>query len=112
MQSAIAPEVITNLATTIYFPNPNASQEVYQDKLHLSECEFQTIRTLSPDSRIFLYKQDHRAHLCKLDLSDLQDEIRIFSGNQISIRICDEIIQQYGKNPDVWIPLFLDKSTA
>ncbi|VEG91199.1 VirB4 family type IV secretion/conjugal transfer ATPase [Legionella spiritensis] len=112
VNSTIASEILTNVATTIYFPNPSASTEVYQNKLHLTTSEYQLLKNLIPESRQFLVKQEQTAMLCKLDLSSLADEIRIFSGNQASVQLLDTIINEVGDNPDVWLPLFLQRSRA
>ncbi|WP_237759162.1 hypothetical protein [Legionella erythra] len=59
---------------------------------------------------MFLYKQGHESLLCKLDLSDLRDEIRVFSGNQKSVALCDAIIAEVGSKPEQWLPVFLERS--
>lgn len=112
VNSPIAAEIITNLATSIYFPNPLATEAVYQERLNLTPVEFQTIKRLTPESRFFLYKQEHTSLLCKLDLSDLRDEIRVFSGNKASVKLLDSLIQEVGTNPSDWLPLFYERSRA
>lgn len=110
VSSAIASEILTNIATTIYFPNPAAKAKTYKDHLGLSESEYQTIKKLTPESRLFLYKQDTQSLLCKLDLSELTDEIRVFSGNQQTVRLLDSIMQEQGANANAWLPVFLERS--
>lgn len=111
LNSPIAAEIIANVATSIYFPNPLATKEIYQGRLNLSSTEFQTLKKLTPESRLFLYKQDNTSLLCKLDLSELAAEIRVFSGNQASIKLADQIINEVGTNPDLWLPLYLERSS-
>lgn len=112
INSSIAADIITNVATSIYFPNPTATKEIYQGRLNLSATEFRTLRRLTPESRLFLYKQDNASILCKLDLSELADEIRVFSGNQASVKLLDTLINEVGENPDIWLPLFLERSAS
>ncbi|NSL19581.1 VirB4 family type IV secretion/conjugal transfer ATPase [Tatlockia micdadei] len=110
INSPIASEIITNVATTIYFPNPTANEIVFKERLGLSEVEYQTIKKITPESRLFLYKQDKKSILCKLDLKDLSDEIRVLSANQSSVRLLDSLIEEVGTNPNDWLPLFLQRS--
>lgn len=113
VQSKIAAIIKTNLATTIAFPNPSATPQVYKDGLSFSESEFQTIRDTNPQSRLFLYRQDnHQSMLCRLDLSELADEIRVFSANLASVALLDGILNEVGLDESVWLPIFLDRSRA
>jgi type IV secretion system protein VirB4 len=109
--SAIKHVVFDNLATMIVFPNPLADRETYIEQLKLTESQYQAIQENTPDSRVFLYKQDNEAMLCKLDLSDLKDYIRVLSGNARSTKLLDEITQDVGHQPVHWLPLFLERSS-
>lgn len=108
--SAIRHVVLDNLATMIVFPNPLADRETYIEHLTLSETQFQAMKDNTPESRIFLYKQEQEAMLCKLDLSDQPDLIRVLSGNIKSNQLLDELMADVGPDPDHWLPLFLSRS--
>ena len=108
--SAIQHVVLDNLATMIVFPNALAESDTYINHLKLTETQFQAIKDSTPESRIFLYKQENEAMLCRLDLSALSDLIRVLSGNVKSIQLLDSIMANVGTNPDVWLPIFLDRS--
>lgn len=108
--SAIQHVVLDNLATMIVFPNSLADCDTYIEHLKLTETQFQAIKDSTPESRIFLYKQENEAMLCRLDLSTLSDLIRVLSGNVKSVQLLDSIIADVGTNPDVWLPIFLDRS--
>lgn len=113
IDSNIAAIIKTNLSTIIAFPNPSATAKVYKEGLGFSESEFQTIRDTNPQSRLFLYRQDrNKSMLCRLDLSELSDEIRVLSANQASISLLDSIINEVGANEDVWLPIFMERSRA
>lgn len=105
--SAIQHVVLDNLATMIVFPNPLADRETYIEQLKLTESQFLAIQENSPESRVFLYKQEQDAMLCKLDLSGLNDYIRVLSGNTRSVKWLDEVISQVGNSPDDWLPIFM-----
>ncbi|KTC98688.1 VirB4 family type IV secretion/conjugal transfer ATPase [Legionella erythra] len=110
VQSSIASVILTNLATTVYFPNQAAHADTYLNHLQLTPTEYDTIKGLTPESRLFLYKQGHESLLCKLDLSDLAEEIRVFSGNQQSVALFDAIVTEVGSQPEQWLPVFLERS--
>lgn len=113
IDSNISAIIKTNLSTIIAFPNPSATAKVYKEGLGFSDSEFQTIRDTHPQSRLFLYRQDrNQSILCRLDLSDLSDEIRVLSANQASIALLDNIIKEVGPNEDVWLGLFMERSRA
>jgi type IV secretion system protein VirB4 len=112
VHSPVRSILMDNAATLIYFPNPQANESVYIDALKLTQAEYQTIRNNTADSRLFLYKQGHESMLCKLDLGELRDELRVFSGNKKSVRLLDSILMEAGNDPDIWLPIFLDRSKA
>ncbi len=109
--SAIKHIVLDNLATMLVFPNPLADEETYMNNLNLTLTQFQAIKDNTPESRIFLYKQEQEAMLCKLDLGGMNDLIRVLSGNIKSIRLCDSIRAEVGDDPNIWLPIFLDRSS-
>lgn len=112
VSSPIKHIVLDNLATLLVFPNPLADRETYIEELKLTEAQYEAIKENTPESRIFLYKQDHEAMLCKLDLSNLSDYIRVLSGNAKSVQVLDELMSEIGPNPQNWLPAFLERSRA
>lgn len=110
IDSEISPVILDNIATMVLFPNSLACRTIYIDHLKLTEAEYQTLIQNTPESRLFLYKQGQEAILCKLDLSQLSDEIRVLSGNEKSVRLLDEILKEVGDDPETWLPVFLERS--
>ena len=110
--SSISHVVLDNLATMIVFPNPLADRDTYIEHLKLTESQYLAIKDNTPESRIFLYKQDNEAMLCKLDLSEFSDYIRVLSGNTQSVKLLDGIMEEVGQEPSDWLPVFLARSKA
>ncbi|MHA3320889.1 VirB4 family type IV secretion/conjugal transfer ATPase [Legionella pneumophila] len=110
INSPIRHIVLDNLATLIVFPNPRAEKETYIDALKLTESEFEAIKESTPESRLFLYKQEHESLLCRLDLSELSDFIRVLSGNTRSVLLLDELMNELGTEPKAWLPSFFERS--
>lgn len=111
-----APEQITNSkasfaviqqsATQIFLPNTNADREAYTKRFKLTEKEFEIVRSLKKSSRRFLVKQGQASTVCGLNLRGFEDELAVLSGNTATSLLADEIIRQYGSNPDDWLPMY------
>ncbi|PJB09612.1 MAG: VirB4 family type IV secretion/conjugal transfer ATPase, partial [Gammaproteobacteria bacterium CG_4_9_14_3_um_filter_38_9] len=109
VSSSIRHVIMDNIATQIYFANPQAKSEDYIDGLKLTESEFEMIRKNTPDSRLFLLKQEHDSVICRLNLSIMLEVLSILSGNTKSVVLCDEIRSTVGDDSQKWIPEFLKK---
>lgn len=112
LESAIRATILDNVATTILFPNPQADHNTYVNHLNLSESEYEVIKNNEPESRLFLFKQENEAILCKLDLSPLSDEVRILSGNTKSVALLDSLMERLGDATALWMPAFIERSAA
>lgn len=110
INSPIRHIVLDNLATLIVFPNPRAEKETYMNALKLTESEYEAIKESTPESRLFLYKQEHESMLCRLDLSESSDFIRVLSGNTRSVTLLDELMKELGSEPQAWLPAFFERS--
>ncbi len=106
-QSKLKHVIMDNVATQIYFSNPQASEEDYINGLNLSHAEFQIIKRNSPESRLFLIKQEHESVLCKLNLNYLENDLAILSGNSKTVALLDSIRSEAGDDPKDWMPIFL-----
>lgn len=112
VNSALRPLILANIASMILFPNPTAERKIYCDSLKLSESLYQSVITTPANVRLFLYRQDQEVIVCKLDLSSLPEEVRIFSGNENSNKLLDTVLEEVGEKPDMWIPVFTERSAA
>lgn len=105
--SPIAKAVIEQSATQIFLPNPRADKDDYVKGFKVTEAEFKIISEMGEDSRLMLVKQGHRSVLCRLDLSDFRQELKVLSGSTDNILLVEELITQYGAQADNWLPKFL-----
>ncbi len=115
LNSPVRDQILNNLATMILFPEPDAKKEHYIDGLDLTPSEFEIIKNNRPDSRLFLYQERRNKNsiLCRLDLSDMPDVIRVYSANQASNRELDKLIAQKGGScPSLWLGEFMSKGAA
>jgi len=109
-KSAISDTLVQQTATQIYLPNLKAT-EAYRKIFMLSEREFQLVKTTDPATRFFLVKQDNNGVIARIDLTGMNDIIRILSGRADTVRLLDEIIKEVGSdNPEDWIEIFYKRS--
>lgn len=108
LNSPLKSHLVENTATHIFLANDKADRKAYIDGLQLSEGEYQFIRRTGKASRRFLFRQGNEVAIGRMNLSGLEDYIRIFSANETSLRLCETIRREVGEVPNDWIPLFLE----
>jgi type IV secretion/conjugal transfer VirB4 family ATPase len=111
LKSKIAAALIEQVATEIYLPNPKADYKDYVEGFKCTLAEYDIIRTLGEDSRMFLVKQGNKSMIGRLDLSgNFDDELAILSGSTDNNAIAREIWAEIGDDdPDQWIPMFHER---
>ena len=110
-KSSISDTLVQQTATQIFLPNLKATI-LYREVFMLSEREFNLVKTTDPSTRFFLVKQDNDGVIARIDLSGMDDTIRVLSGRAETVRIMDEIIEEVGENPDDWLPIYYERSRS
>ncbi len=110
-KSQISDTLIQQTATQIFLPNLKATN-VYRDAFLLSEREHILIKTTDPGSRFFIVKQGTNAVVARIDLTGMDEIIKVLSGTGETVRILDKIRQEVGDDPDHWLPIFYQKTGA
>lgn len=108
-KSSISDTLIQQTATQIFLPNLKAT-DVYKTVFMLSDREFLLVRTTDPSSRFFLLKQDNDGVVARIDLSGMDEVVRVLSGKIETIALLDEIVAEVGFNPANWLEIFYEKS--
>ena len=102
--------LIEQTPTKICFPNPDATFEDYATDagLNLTEREYRLIKQDIPTgSRMFLVKQGHNSVVAKFDLKDFDAELAVLSARKASIERMQRLIDEYGDDPQQWLPNFM-----
>jgi type IV secretion system protein VirB4 len=107
--SSISDTLVQQTATQIFLPNLRAT-EPYKKVFMLSEREFEIVKTTDPGSRFFLVKQGNDSVVAKIDLRGMDDIINILSGRVETIMLLDEIIKEVGDDPEIWLPIFIERA--
>ncbi len=123
LKSKIAASLVQQVATEIYLPNPKADFTEYTEGFKCTPSEFEIIKTMGEESRMFLVKQGHQSMIGRFDLSDVKDadgntvisfgdELAILSGSSDNVELLDEILAEVGEDPEVWVPVFHQRRKA
>jgi type IV secretion system protein VirB4 len=112
LKSPVAASLVQQVATEIYLPNPKADRGEYINGFKVTEAEFEIIKTLDPESRMFLIKQGHSSALVRFDLAGFDDEMAVLSGSTDNIELLEEIMREVGEDPEDWYDIFQEKRKA
>ncbi len=107
-KSNISDTLIQQTATQIFLPNPKATEE-YRKVFMLSDREFQLIKTTPPSTRYFLLKQSSDIVVARIDLSNMPEIVHVLSGRAETVKMLDEIREQVGDDPKIWLPVFYEQ---
>ncbi|WP_323085856.1 hypothetical protein [Providencia alcalifaciens] len=102
---AIFAAIVQQTSTKICLPNPDAQWAGYQS-IGLTAKEFDLLVKLDRESRTMLIKQSNSSVFAKLDLYGFDDYLPIISGSKSGTKLCEIIREDYGNNPNDWIPVF------
>jgi type IV secretion system protein VirB4 len=106
--SSISDTLLQQTATQIFLPNPKATP-AYKTAFMISEREFNLLKNTDPGSRFFLVKQGTDVVVARIDLSGMDDVIRVLSGRAETVILVEEIMAQVGEDPLKWLPIYLEK---
>ena len=106
--SDISATLVQQTACQMFLPNLKATQ-AYKTVFMLSEKEFSIVKGVDPSSRFFLIKKDNECVIARLSLGGMNDVVSLLSGRAETVRLLDEIIEEYGNDPVDWMPIFLNR---
>jgi len=108
-KSSISDTLVQQTSTQIFLPNLKATI-LYREVFMLSEREFNLVKTTDPSTRFFLVKQDNDGVIARIDLSGMDETIRVLSARVDTAILMDQIIEEVGDDPDDWLPIFYKRS--
>jgi type IV secretion system protein VirB4 len=113
LRSSIAHAIIEQCPTRIFFPNGRADARDYVDGMKLTAREFDLIATqLTPESRMFLVKQNGSSVVAGLDLHGFDEELAVLSGRTANIELLESIRAEVGDDPAKWLDVFHQRRRA
>jgi type IV secretion system protein VirB4 len=57
-----------------------------------------------------LFKQDNDGVIARVDLSGMDEVVRVLSARADTVRILDQIIEEVGDDPDNWLELYYQRT--
>lgn len=108
-KSSLASALIQGSATNIFLPNPKAEAQDYIEGFKLTNREYEIVKNNSIQSRYFLIKQGNDAAVARINLNGLDKFLKVLSGNDNTVAICNQVIKEVGHDPKVWLPIFYQR---
>lgn len=109
LDSDIGKTMVEQSVTQIFLPNPRADYDDYVNGFKVTPQEFEIIKELEENSRMFLVKQGSRSALCKMDLGEMRDVLQIISGSKDNLELLENLMNEVGEDPNDWGELFLQR---
>ncbi|MBK6388049.1 MAG: hypothetical protein IPF71_15340 [Rhodoferax sp.] len=106
LKSPIAYAIISQTATKIFLPNPEADFDDYVNGFKLTQREYEIVKGLGEKSRQFLIKQGSNSVVAELNLRGFDDELAVLSGNTATSQLAEQLVAELGDDPAVWLPEF------
>jgi type IV secretion system protein VirB4 len=111
--SPLAHTIIEQCPTQIYMPNPRGDAADYIAGMKLTSREFELIsRDMGSNSRRLLIRQGQASVVAELNLNGLDNELAILSGRTEYLPILEQVLGEFGPNPDAWLPQFHHRRAA
>lgn len=111
-KSKLASPLIQGSATNIFLANPKAQEQDYIESFKLTPREFDIVKTLVPQERYFLVKQNHESAIVRINLFGLEKYVAVLSGNITSVDYCETLRAERGDEPSTWLPAFYERFSA
>lgn len=110
IQSPLLPAILQQTPTKIYLPNPDAEFTTPDgggySRFGLTIKEFQKLKKLGLQSRMFLVKQGSQSSIAKLDLNGMGDDIAVLAMAAEDFTFLEAAKAQAGSHPDQWVPAY------
>lgn len=106
LDSPIATAIISQTATKIFLPNPEAGYDDYVKGFKLTAREYEIVKGLGEKSRMFLIKQGGNSVVAELNLRGFDDELAVLSGNTATSSLVERLVVELGDEPAKWLPEF------
>jgi type IV secretion system protein VirB4 len=110
--SPIASTLVGQCSTFVFLPNPDADYKTYTETFKLTDSEFQLVKELGETSRQFLIKQGGNCAIGELNLDGHDDLLSVLSGTPETAQISEDLVNEFGENPEVWLPHYYERCRA
>lgn len=110
LESRLGASLVAQCMTKILFPSPTADRAAYIDGLKCTEGEYRAVRDdMTVGKRKFLLKRESGSVICEFDLAGMSEYVAVLSGRANTVRLVDELRQQFGDDPAGWLDEFMKR---
>lgn len=106
VKASISDVLIQSTENSIFFPNPQASEDTYCGKFRLSKDELACVRGMTPKCRSILFKSSRDSILLNTRLDADPGILKVLSGTAKSVQEMDRLLATYGE--DGWLEPFMN----
>ena len=107
-KSSVGEAIVEQSPTNIFMANPRADKETYCDGFGLSKYELRLLKEMPPENRFFLVRHGTESVIARLNLSNMEGFMAVLSGRAETVRLCEQMREQYGEDPSQWLTPFLE----
>lgn len=107
--SRLGAKFLNQFPTAFILPNARAKAEVYIDGLGLTPREMELVRSGKPENGDVLIKKGTESIMAKLNLAGMNDMLSVLSSSADNVKVCRESIEEFGTDPQIWLPHFLKR---
>lgn len=108
LESKISSAIIEQAGTQIFMANASAQASDYMDGFGLTQHEYDLVRTIPETARAFLVKHGADSVVVRLNLASEPDLLTVLSGREKTVRLLDDIRDEVGDAPAIWLPRLLE----
>jgi type IV secretion system protein VirB4 len=110
LESRLGASLVAQCMTKILFPSPTADRTAYVEGLKCTEGEYRAVRDdMTVGKRKFLLKRESGSVVCEFDLADMSEYVAVLSGRANTVRLVDDLRQQYGNDPAGWLDEYMKR---
>ena len=111
IESQILPAILQQTPTKVFLPNPDAEYKSADGsggyyRFGMTLKEFQKLKKLGLQSRMFMVRQGSQSSITKLDLNGMGEDIAVLAMAEEDFQYLESAKLEAGNNPDSWIPLY------
>ncbi|WP_395377974.1 VirB4 family type IV secretion/conjugal transfer ATPase [Marinicella sp. W31] len=99
-------DIVEQASTHIFFANPKAKLDQYE-AFGLTQRDVDLIKKMEERSGWFLLKRADGSLVARADLTGCDDELAVLSARKETLALMDELIDEFGEDPENWLYEFL-----
>ncbi len=108
-KSSITKILARKIKTKIFLPNRNATPKGYEEVFGLKKSEYELLNSMSSFDREFLLIHNVDAVVCKLDLTDIDDDLAILASTPETLGVLESSMVDCGNLAHEWLPTFHER---